>query len=726
MRRIHVCALLVLQLAAPPLVDTAASSIAYDPFTQPILQPSPAPATDESCDDISDLDQRGKCDFYKHTDECEEDGIIDYGRWYWCGIATSDDSSIFGKLMFFLFMVVELVLLFTLLGSTADSFFSPVLEQISEDMGLPPRFAGVTFLALGNGAPDVSSTISAVKDGHYQLSLGALTGAGMFVTTVVAGAVMVKGGGAKCRGATCRDVSAYFTVLLVLIIFLSGDSWGYRQVFIFLAMYFSYTTTVLLADIWHRKITLPKREARPLLADLEETVVPDVDEDLDNHHLLAPDNGFTNGLGHDDMTKSGRLPGDVMGNYNFASYEHEIRAVKDAVANNPFDEDGLSDDGASTIVSDVSHARQHHQGYHTSEYRLRALAALSESSSGRQAIYEEAAKRAMNAQRETLLKNPLLDTVDENGVAQPNEDEKEDEDEEESEGFPEPEGLLTVKERFKWEMQRELFEFRKLKWYYKPMYILEFPFMMLRRFTVPMTSTGEYSRPFLLGSLIGMPVWLVWYLGLLTAGYGLPLIGGMLLGGLMCFACYLICDDETPPRYGMSWILAILGFVVAATWIDTIANELVNVLQFMGLAAGVDSDVLGLTVLAWGNSIGDFSTNMAMARKGLGNMAMTACFAGPLFNMLVGLGVGFLLLLNSGDSNVDDGKYPVELSTKILLGALCLMFNCVGMLAAGLTKFRGSERAHVPRQYGYFSVSLYCVYLFFGLMITVGVIPNSL
>eukprot|EP00958_Prasinococcus_capsulatus_P018764 scaffold2229_cov413-Prasinococcus_capsulatus_cf.AAC.9 len=379
MRRIHVCALLVLQLAAPPLVDTAASSIAYDPFTQPILQPSPAPATDESCDDISDLDQRGKCDFYKHTDECEEDGIIDYGRWYWCGIATSDDSSIFGKLMFFLFMVVELVLLFTLLGSTADSFFSPVLEQISEgalrsewsvchDPAYLPvcrllsdtamagcRHGFASTIRRGNGAPDVSSTISAVKDGHYQLSLGALTGAGMFVTTVVsvpapngvlhsmswrcadhgsvdilqvAGAVMVKGGGAKCRGATCRDVSAYFT----------GDSWGYRQVFIFLAMYFSYTTTVLLADIWHRKITLPKREARPLLADLEETVVPDVDEDLDNHHLLAPDNGFTNGLGHDDMTKSGRLPGDVMGNYNFASYEHEIRAVKDAVANNPFGE----------------------------------------------------------------------------------------------------------------------------------------------------------------------------------------------------------------------------------------------------------------------------------------------------------------------------------------------------------------------------------------------------
>lgn len=46
--------------------------------------------------------------------------------------------------------------------------------------------------------------------------------------------------------------------------------------------------------------------------------------------------------------------------------------------------------------------------------------------------------------------------------------------------------------------------------------------------------------------------------------------------------------------------------------------------------------LLGLTVLAWGNSVGDLSTNMAMARKGLANMAMTACYAGPVFNLLVG------------------------------------------------------------------------------------------
>ncbi len=38
-------------------------------------------------------------------------------------------------------------------------------------------------------------------------------------------------------------------------------------------------------------------------------------------------------------------------------------------------------------------------------------------------------------------------------------------------------------------------------------------------------------------------------------------------------------------------------------------------------------------------------TDVAMARAGYGNMAMTACFAGPLCNILCGLGLGWLLLL---------------------------------------------------------------------------------
>lgn len=83
-----------------------------------------------------------------------------------------------------------------------------------------PYCVTVTFLALGNGAPDLSSTILAITSGDYNLSLGALTGGGMFVSTCVAGACILTADGAKCRGALVRDVLGYACTILTILLFL--------------------------------------------------------------------------------------------------------------------------------------------------------------------------------------------------------------------------------------------------------------------------------------------------------------------------------------------------------------------------------------------------------------------------------------------------------------------------------------------------------------------------
>ena len=112
--------------------------------------------------------------------------------------------------------------------------------------------------------------------------------------------------------------------------------------------------------------------------------------------------------------------------------------------------------------------------------------------------------------------------------------------------------------------------------------------------------------------------------------------------------------------------------------------------------------ILGLTILAWGNSVGDLSTNMSMAKRGLANMSITACFAGPVFNLLVGLGVGFNLLNNSNGG----GSSEVEFSPAIWTGLAFMFSHCVLILVAGVWWNDG----FIPAKFGYISASIYIAY----------------
>jgi sodium/potassium/calcium exchanger 6 len=56
-------------------------------------------------------------------------------------------------------------------------------------MGLDENVAGVTFLAFGNGSPDMFSTFSAMRTNTASLALGELLGAASFIVSVVVGAI---------------------------------------------------------------------------------------------------------------------------------------------------------------------------------------------------------------------------------------------------------------------------------------------------------------------------------------------------------------------------------------------------------------------------------------------------------------------------------------------------------------------------------------------------------
>lgn len=62
----------------------------------------------------------------------------------------------------------------------------------------------------------------------------------------------------------------------------------------------------------------------------------------------------------------------------------------------------------------------------------------------------------------------------------------------------------------------------------------------------------------------------------------------------------------------------------------------VGLLESFGLLLGISNTILGLTVLAWGNSLGDLVADVTVAKEGLPAMAIAGCFAGPMFSTCEG------------------------------------------------------------------------------------------
>ena len=156
--------------------------------------------------------------------------------------------------MYFIGLAVWLVFLFSTLGISASDFFCPNLATISDVLGLDENVAGATFLALGNGSPDVFSTFSAMKAGSGSLAIGELIGAATFILSVVVGSMTLIKPFKVNRGPFLRDVGFFAAAIILLLAVLSDGVIHWWEAGLLVLLYVSYVLAVVVTSLYERRV----------------------------------------------------------------------------------------------------------------------------------------------------------------------------------------------------------------------------------------------------------------------------------------------------------------------------------------------------------------------------------------------------------------------------------------------------------------------------------------
>ena len=93
-------------------------------------------------------------------------------------------------------------------------------------------------------------------------------------------------------------------------------------------------------------------------------------------------------------------------------------------------------------------------------------------------------------------------------------------------------------------------------------------------------------------------------------------------------------------------------------------------------------------------------TSVIVARQGKGGMAISNAFGSNIFDILIGLGLPWMILLLFSDRAIPVGKEDLLTSIILLFGSVAVVF-----LILYLKKWR------VNPKIGYFLISIYLVYL---------------
>ncbi|XP_043953610.1 sodium/potassium/calcium exchanger 2-like isoform X2 [Gambusia affinis] len=148
-------------------------------------------------------------------------------------------------------------------------------------------------------------------------------------------------------------------------------------------------------------------------------------------------------------------------------------------------------------------------------------------------------------------------------------------------------------------------------------------------------------------------------------------------------------------------------FLGAICWIAGFSYLMVWWAHQVGETIGITEEIMGLTILAAGTSIPDLITSVIVARKGLGDMAVSSSVGSNIFDITVGLPFPWLVW------SMFRGFIPVQVSSNGLFCAIVLLFLMLlfVIISIAACKWRMSKLL------GFIMFMLYFVFLVVSVML---------
>ncbi|XP_038257637.1 sodium/potassium/calcium exchanger 2 isoform X2 [Dermochelys coriacea] len=148
-------------------------------------------------------------------------------------------------------------------------------------------------------------------------------------------------------------------------------------------------------------------------------------------------------------------------------------------------------------------------------------------------------------------------------------------------------------------------------------------------------------------------------------------------------------------------------FFGAITWIAVFSYLMVWWAHQVGETIGISEEIMGLTMLAAGTSIPDLITSVIVARKGLGDMAVSSSVGSNIFDITVGLPLPWLLYAAINNFT------PMTVSSNGLFCAIVLLFIMLlfVILSIALCKWR------MNKFLGFTMFGLYFIFLIVSVLL---------